>query len=246
MKPLEHRTAIVTGASRGIGKAIAVAFAAAGANIVVTARSRAGLDIVSAEIRALGQACHAVTADLAVAADIERIADDALERFGRIDLLVNNAGIIHPVVDLVNFDPKLWRAVIDVNLTAPALLMRSVLPNMIANRSGKIINISSIGGRQGAKGRSAYRATKAALINLTASVAAEVKAHGIDVNCICPGAVDTPGYRETFGAQRLLERPKIMRPEEIAALALFLASDAGSSIAGTAIDAVGASGALFR
>ncbi len=245
MKALERRIAIVTGSSRGIGKAIAVAFAAAGANVVVTARSRADLEAVAAQIRAAGQECHAVTADLADAADIQRIADEAVRRFGRIDLLVNNAGIIHAVVDLVDFDPKLWREVMDVNLTAPALLMQAVLPNMIANRSGKIINISSIGGRQGAKGRSAYRATKAALINLTESVAAEVKTHGIDVNCICPGVVDTPGFRGTFGAQRL-EQHGVMRPEEIAALALFLASDAGSSVTGTAINATGSSNRLFR
>jgi NAD(P)-dependent dehydrogenase (short-subunit alcohol dehydrogenase family) len=136
--------------------------------------------------------------------------------------------------------------VIDVNLTAPALLMKAVLPNMIANRSGKIINISSIGGRQGGKGRSAYRATKAALINLTESVAAEVKAHGIDVNCICPGGVDTPGLREAFGARRLEQEPKVMRPEEIAALAVFLASDAGSSITGTAVNAFGWTNPVFR
>ena len=246
MKPLEHRTAIVSGASRGIGKAIAVAFAAAGANLVVTARSTAGLEAVAAEIRAAGQECHIVTADLAVATEIQRIAEEAVQRFGRIDLLVNNAAIIHPVVDLVDFDPKLWREVIDVNLTAPALLMKAVLPNMIANRSGKIINISSIGGRQGGKGRSAYRATKAALINLTESVAAEVKAHGIDVNCICPGGVDTPGLREAFGARRLEQEPKVMRPEEIAALAVFLASDAGSSITGTAVNAFGWTNPVFR
>ncbi len=246
MKPLERRIAIVTGSSRGIGKAIAVAFAAAGANVVVTARSSADLVAVGAEIRAAGRECHAVAADLARATEIQRIADEAVQRFGRIDLLVNNAGIIHPVVNLVDFDPKLWREVIDVNLTAPALLMQAVLPSMIANRWGKIINISSIGGRQGAKGRSAYRATKAALINLTETVAAEVKVHGIDVNCICPGAVDTPGYRAAFGAQRMQQPATVMRPEEIAALALFLASDAGSSITGTAVNATGSSNRLFR
>ena len=246
MKPLEHKIALVTGSSRGIGRAIAVAYAAAGANVVVTARNSAELEAVAADIRAAGQECLVVRADLAAAADIQRIADAALQRFGRIDLLVNNAGIIHPVVNLVDFDPKMWREVIDVNLTAPALLMQAVLPGMIAQRSGKILNISSIGGRQGRRGRSAYRATKAALINLTESIAAEVKAHGIDVNCICPGVVDTPGMRETFGAQRLERDSRVTRPEEIAALAVFLASDAGSSITGTAVDAFGAGNTLFR
>ena len=246
MNSLDHRIAIVTGSSRGIGKAIALAFAAAGANIVLTARSEAGLEAVAAEICALGRECLVVAGDLADATQIPGIADAAIERFGRIDLLVNNAGIIHPVASLVDFDAALWRKVIDVNLIAPALLTKAVLPSMIANRSGKIINISSIGGRQGKRGRSAYRASKAGLINLTESVAAEVKAHGIDVNCICVGTVDTPGFRETFGTQRVEGAEQVMQPEEIAALALFLASDTSSAITGTAINAYGWANPVFR
>jgi NAD(P)-dependent dehydrogenase (short-subunit alcohol dehydrogenase family) len=132
-----------------------------------------------------------------------------------------------------------------VNLTGAALMTRAVLPAMMAQRSGKIINISSIGGRKGAKGRSAYRATKAALISLTESVAAEVKEYGIDVNCICPGGVDTEGYREAFGNRGRADNPKLMLPEEIAALALFLASDDSSAITGASIDAFGASNPLL-
>ena len=117
---------------------------------------------------------------------------------------------------------------------------------MIEQRSGKIINISSIGGRKGGKGRSAYRATKAALISLTESVAAEVKPYGIDVNCICPGGVDTEGYREAFNSRGREDNPKLMLPEEIAALALFLASEQSSAITGAAIDAYGGTNPLFR
>ncbi len=174
MTQLQDRTAIVTGASRGIGKAIALAFAAAGANVVVTARSTDLLDGLAEEIRRAGAGALAVVADLAVEADIQRIPEAARATFGRIDILVNNAGIIHPRIELVDFDADLWRRVIDVNLIAPALLVKAVLPAMIENRSGKIINISSIGGRKGARRRTAYRATKAALISLTESVAAEV------------------------------------------------------------------------
>jgi 3-oxoacyl-[acyl-carrier protein] reductase len=135
--------------------------------------------------------------------------------------------------------------VIEVNLVAPALLTRAVLPAMIRQKSGKVINIASIGGRQGGKGRSAYRAAKAGLINLTQSVAAEAKPHGIDVNCICPGGVETEGMREAFGARA---RPDnmLMKPEQIADVALFLASDASSSITGTSIDAFGMSNPAFR
>ncbi len=186
-----------------------------------------------------------MTADLNVAADIQRIADTALNRFGRIDILVNNAGIVHPRVDLVDFDPALWRQVIDVNLVAAAMLTKAILPSMIANQSGKIINLSSIGGRRGGKGRSAYRVTKAGLISLTESVAAEVKPHGIDAVCICPGGVDTEGYREAFGSRGRTENPKLMRPQEIASLAVFLASDESSAVTGTAIDAFGSANPLF-
>lgn len=246
MGQLAQKTAIVTGASRGIGKAIALTLGREGANVVATARTTTAIAGVVDELQQMGVAGLAVTADLGVDADVQRIADETLARFGRIDILVNNAAIIHPRIDLVDFDADLWRQVIDVNLTGAALLTKAVLPTMIANRGGKIINISSIGGRKGGKGRSAYRVTKAALISLTESVAAEVKQHGIDVNCICPGGVDTEGYREAFDSQGREENPKLMLPEEIAELALFLCTDAGSSITGAAIDAFGGTNPLFN
>jgi len=116
---------------------------------------------------------------------------------------------------------------------------------MMQRNYGKVINISSIGGRKGSKGRSAYRATKAALINLTESVAAETKPYGIDVNCICPGGVDTEGYREAFRMRGKIDDPSLMAPEEIAKLAVYLASDDSSSVTGAAIDAFGGSNPLF-
>lgn len=245
MTSLQNKTAIITGASKGIGKAIALAFGRAGANVVVTARSTAALDALTREIEESGAAALPITADLSQSSEIERIADVSLQRFGGIDILVNNAAIIHPRIDLVDFDPALWREVLEVNLTAAALLTKAVLPSMIAQQSGKIINISSIGGRKGGRGRSAYRVTKAGLISLTESVAAEVKAHGIDVNCICPGGVDTEGFREAFNSRGRAENPRLMQPEEIANLALFLASDASSAITGAAIDAFGGTNPLF-
>jgi 3-oxoacyl-[acyl-carrier protein] reductase len=245
LQRLSGKVALVTGASRGIGRAIAIAFAQAGAAVAITARSRANLEAVAAEARGCGSEALAVTADLGVPDDAARIAPAALERFGRIDILVNNAGIVHPRVALVDFDPGLWRQVIEVNLVAAAMLTRSVLPSMIANGSGKIINLSSIGGRRGGKGRSAYRATKAGLISLTESVAAEVKPHGIDAVCICPGGVDTEGYREAFGSGGRAENPRLMLPQEIASLAVFLASDESSAVTGTAIDAFGSANPLF-
>ena len=245
MGKLKGQTAIVTGASRGIGKAIAVMFASEGANVVVTARTEYAIDDLAGRIVQSGGSVLAVTADLSIDSDLQRIADETLANYGRIDILVNNAGIIHPRINLVDFDFELWRNVVAVNLEAVALLTALCLPSMMERNYGKVINISSIGGRKGSKGRSAYRATKAALINLTESVAAETKPYGIDVNCICPGGVDTEGYREAFRMRGKIDDPSLMAPEEIAKLAVYLASDDSSSVTGAAIDAFGGSNPLF-
>ncbi|HIA15439.1 MAG TPA: SDR family oxidoreductase, partial [Dehalococcoidia bacterium] len=241
MEKLRGQTAIVTGASRGIGKAIAVMFASEGANVVVTARTEYAIDDLAGRIVQSGGSALAVTADLSIDSDLQRIADETLVNYGRIDILVNNAGIIHPRINLVDFDFELWRKVVAVNLEAVALLTALCLPSMMERNYGKVINISSIGGRKGSKGRSAYRATKAALISLTESVAAETKPYGIDVNCICPGGVDTEGYREAFRMRGKIDDPSLMAPEEIAKLAVYLASDDSSSVTGAAIDAFGGS-----
>ena len=246
MPVLDQKVAIVTGAGRGIGKAIALAYAQAGAIVVLVARTAGAIDAVVAAIAASGGKALAIAADVARDADIARIVSATLERFGGIDILVNNAAIIPASRNLVDSDPRVWREVIDVNLIAPAMLIKAVLPGMIARRSGKIINISSIGGRNGGRGRSAYRASKAGLINLTQSVAAEVKSHGIDVNCICPGGVDTEGLWEAMGPELKNRRESLMNPKEIAEVALFLASQASSSITGTSIDAFGLSNPIFR
>ena len=246
MPTLQNKVAIVTGAGRGIGRAIALAFAGAGATTVAVARSAQGIESLAAEIHAAGGSALAIPADVSKDADIARVIATTLARFGGVDLLVNNAAIIPASVNLVDCDPDLWRAVIAVNLVAPALLIKAVLPGMIARGSGKIINISSIGGRNGGRGRSAYRASKAGLINLTQSVASEVKAHGIDVNCICPGGVDTEGLWESIGAEINVGRDSLIKPAEIAEVALFLASSASSSITGTSIDAFGLSNPIFR
>ena len=245
MGKLKGQTAIVTGASRGIGKAIAVMFASEGANVVVTARTEYAIDDLAGRIVQSGGSALAVTADLSIDSDLQRIADETLANYGRIDILVNNAGIIHPRINLVDFDFELWRNVVAVNLEAVALLTALCLPSMMQRNYGKVINISSIGGRKGSKGRSAYRATKAALINLTESVAAETKPYGIDVNCICPGGVDTEGYRVAFRMRGKIDDPSLMAPEEIAKLAVYLASDDSSSVTGAAIDAFGGSNPLF-
>jgi 3-oxoacyl-[acyl-carrier protein] reductase len=244
-RKLEGRTALVTGASQGIGRAIALAFAREGANIVVTARSEDRLRSLAAEAESLGVSALAAPADIGIESEINGVAEAAISKFGAVDILVNNAAIIQPRISVVDMDTQLFRDVVNVNLTGTFLMTKAVLPGMIERRKGKVISISSIGGRKGGAGRSAYRMTKAGQISFTESLAAEVKQYGIDVNAICPGGVDTEGFREAFHTTGRSENPKLMLPSEIAEVAVFLASDASSAVTGTAIDAFGGGNPLF-
>jgi len=245
MTSLSGKTALVTGASKGIGKAIAIAFGAAGANVVATGRNQDEITDVTATISARGSNALGVTADLGVESEINDLVEAAQQEFGGVDILVNNAAIIHSKIPILDMDPDLWRDVLNVNLTGAFLITQKLLPGMIERRHGKVINISSIGGRSGGAGRGAYRVTKSGLISFTQTLAAEVYEHGINVNAICPGGTDTEGFREAFNTTGRAENPKLMDPTEIANVALFLASDASSSITGTAIDAFGGSNPLF-
>ena len=197
---------------------------------------------MAAQIKSSGGQAISLRADVSVEADVTRMAEQALSNFGRIDILVNNAGVNLPYRRVVDLTVKDWNYVVGVNLTGPFLCARAVLPSMILQRHGKIINIASIGGRKGAAGRTPYRPTKAAIINFTECLAAEVKEYNIDVNAICPGAVDTDMLREISGG-----RPRSAdSPDQIAAVAVFLACDEGAGITGTAVDAFGRSNPLFR
>ncbi len=242
---LEGRTALVTGASKGIGRAIATAFARQGADLAITARNVSELEETAEQACRHGVRVIVCPADFSAAHQVASATSRAIDEFGRIDILVNNAAIIHPRIDLMDMEIEMWREVIEVNLNAVALITKSVLPAMIPHGRGDIINISSIGGRKGARGRSAYRVTKAALISLTESLAAELHQYGINVNCICPGGTDTEGYREAFSSRGRAENPRLMHPREIAELAVFLASNSSSAITGASIDAFGKTNPLF-
>ena len=172
---LEGRVAIVTGASTGIGLAIAETYAREGAKVVLTARSADRLERASQGIAESGGVSIAISADVSQEDDVQRLVDGTIERFGGIDVLVNNAALNHPPIDIADFEPELWRSIIEVNLTGSYLCCRAVLPRMVSQKSGKIINISSIGGRRGGRGRGAYRASKAGLISLTETLAAECR-----------------------------------------------------------------------
>ena len=241
----DGKVALVTGGSKGIGRACAYAFAEQGANVAITGRTRNELEATAARVRQIGTQALDCETDFTQRDQVARVASTVMAEFGRIDILVNNAAIIHPRIDLVDLENETWYDVIEVNLNAAAMLTKSVIPAMVDQSGGTIINISSIGGRSGGRGRSAYRVTKTALISLTQTLAAELHEHGINVNCICPGGTDTEGYREAFNNRGREDIPKLMLPEEIANVAVFLASEKSSAITGTAIDAFGGNNPLF-
>ncbi len=240
---LEGRVAIVTGGSRGIGKATCIALAKEGAKVVVVGRNETTCHEVASAITASGGTAMAVKADVSSEADVAYMVAATMERYGRIDILVNNAAVNMPYKTVAEMDLADWNRIVSVNLTGTFLCCRAVVPVMTTQKNGKIINLSSRGGRQGEAGRSPYRSTKAAVIIFTECLAAEVKEHGIDVNAVCPGAVKTDMISEISHGN---VPAYAMEPEEIASVVVFLASDESRAITGTAIDAFGGGNPIFR
>ncbi len=245
-KHLDGKVALISGGSKGIGRACAIKFAEHGANVAITGRTVTELEATAESAREHGNEALVCESDFLDPEQVAAVPDKVTERFGRIDILINNAAIIHPRINLVDFEPEMWYDVMEVNLNSAAMLTKYALPAMVEHGDGgHIINISSIGGRKGAAGRTAYRVTKAALISLTESLVGEVHEHGINVNTICPGGTDTEGYREAFGSAGRSENPRLLWPEEIANLALYLTTDQASAVTGAAIDAFGNSNPLL-
>jgi 2-deoxy-D-gluconate 3-dehydrogenase len=235
------KRALVTGGSRGIGQECARVLAEAGADVAILGRDAAALDESAAAVRALGRTCHIISADLHSAEDTRRAAARALDLFGTVDILVNNAGIAR-IFPLAAMSQQDWDDTLAVNLTAPFVLAQAVVPGMMAQRSGKIINISSQAGVVAIDGHGAYAASKGGLNMLTKVMAAEWGPHNIQVNAVAPTVILTPMGVQVWGdpakgGPMLAKIPlgRFGQPVEVADLVLFLASPASDLITGETI-----------
>lgn len=266
MKKLEDKVAVITGGGRGIGKAIALTFAREGADVAVASNIEEEVQSVAREIEEMGVKALHFFLDVTKPDQVARFVDAVVEKLGKVDILVNSAGIVGKRNFIFLSDDDNWRTIIDVNLFGTYYCIKAFLPKIMEQKSGSIINLASIAGKQPSPTNSAYSASKHGVIGVTRSVAAEVGLMGlgaITVNAICPGVVDTA---MVFGKDGMLEelarltgqsveevleqrikpmsiQKGLQTPEEIADMALFLASESGRSITGQAINVDG--GTIF-
>ncbi|NJO39356.1 MAG: 3-oxoacyl-[acyl-carrier-protein] reductase [Cyanobacteria bacterium CRU_2_1] len=239
---LSNQVAVVTGASRGIGRAIAFAFAAEGANVVVNyASSSKAAEAVVAEIVEKGGNAIALQADVAQADQVDALFNAVMEKWGRIDVLVNNAGIARDAL-VLRMKLEDWQTVIDLNLTGVFLCTRAVSKIMLKQRAGRIINLTSVVGEMGNPGQANYSASKAGVIGFTKSVAKELASRGITVNAVAPGFITTDMTADLKADDILKFIPlgRYGQPEEVAGLIRFLAADpAAAYITGQIINVDG-------
>jgi 3-oxoacyl-[acyl-carrier protein] reductase len=233
---LQGQVAVVTGASRGIGRATALKLAAAGASVVVTATSAQGAQKTADEITSAGGKALAVKVDVSVTGEVEALFKEAVAAFGKVDILVNNAGITKDGL-LLRMKDADWDAVIDVNLKGAFTCTREAAKLMSKARYGRIINVSSVVGEMGNPGQANYCASKAGMIGLTKSVARELARRNVTVNAVTPGFIETDMTSELSekakeGLQEQIPMGRLGSAEDIANAVFFLASDAGSYITG--------------
>jgi|TARA_Y100000310_G_scaffold274578_1_gene290654 NAD(P)-dependent dehydrogenase (short-subunit alcohol dehydrogenase family) len=241
---LKDQVAVVTGASQGIGQTIAETFAREGAKVVVVARNEENLHNVASGIEGEGGTVTPCAASVSAEEDVRRVVDTAVDAYGKLDVLVNNAGIAGPVAAIEDTDLAGWQECIATNLTGAWLCCREVTRVMKPAQSGKIINIGSISGKRPLPQRTPYCASKMGLVGLTRSLAAELGAFNINVNCISPGAVKSPrlellAEKASMSLEDLFARVsagsalgRVGEPEDIAGLCVYLATAAAHNITG--------------
>ncbi len=248
---LDGRRCLITGGGRGIGRAIALAFALEGAHVAVGARTESEVKAVAREVEALGRKSLALVADVAEPEQVRGMVRAVEEALGPVEVLVNNAGILD-YSSVVDHDDTLWERIIRVNLTGTYLCTKAALPEMLKAGWGRVINIASTSGKLGGAHRSAYHSSKHAVIGFTRSAALEVAQKGITVNAICPGFVNTrmvednkPNFAEVSGMgeeetteafRKGIPMGRFLEPEEIAPLAVYLASQDSRGMTGQAIN----------
>jgi len=249
---VKGKVAIVTGGASGIGYAIAKSFAQAGASCVIADIDPGLGDRVRIELEAIGPPCAFVATNVSNAAEVRQLTDAAIEKFGRLDILVNNAGLQHisPVID---FAEERWDYLIGVILTGTFLCCKYALPHMIRQKWGRIVNIASLHGKVASPFKAAYVSAKHGVLGLTKVVALEVAEHNITSNAICPAYVRTPLVEKQIHEQaerhgispddvvrKIMTEPaaihRLLEPEEVAALALYVCSDEAAGITGAALD----------
>ncbi len=239
LKLSESRSAFITGASRGIGLAIAKLFASKGISVTCASRTAEALDEVVSEIRAGGGKAHAIPLDVSNLDDFSRVISESVDQFGGVDILINNAGIVKDNL-LLRMKEDDWDSVIDINLKGSFNGIKAVTPLMMKQRSGRIVNITSVSGMMGNAGQANYSAAKAGMIGLTKTTARELASRNITVNAIAPGyiATDMTSKLNEKVKEDLIKHIPLRRigeAEEIAETALFLCSDAAGYITGQTI-----------